>query len=135
LPDHLTIEQIIEIFCDDRVDEVKYSENMVGFLKKKTRHLSGGELRLVEVTLAIYSGAKYILIDEPFTGVSPIERARIKAILSESLSAKGLIIADHDYNSVLEIATKIVLLTEGQTREIKNKEELIRFQYLPKHTE
>lgn len=42
---------------------------------------------------------------------------------------KGFILTDHDYRSVLEIATRLFMLHDGGLREIRNKDELVAWEY------
>jgi len=42
------------------------------FLSKRSRQLSGGEKRILEVLLIVHSTAQYILIDKPFNGIAPV---------------------------------------------------------------
>lgn len=132
LPDRLMVQDIISLFCDAKnkasiseLDEIK------NLLDKKIAHLSGGEKRLLEVYLIIYSKAKYILLDEPFNGIAPLYKEKIKEQIIQHTTYKGFIITDHDYRNVLDIATKTILIYDGGTREIKNKEELNTWGYLP----
>ena len=99
-------------------------------LNKKSKQLSGGERRILEIFLIIFSNAKYILLDEPFNGVAPIHKEEIKKIIIAQSKNKGFIITDHDYRNILDIATKIVLIHDGRTKEIKNNDELIRYGYI-----
>ena len=79
----------------------------------------------------MYSNAKYILIDEPFNGIAPIYKEEIKRVIKEQSKSKGFIITDHDYRNVIDIATRVILIHDGGTKEIKNKDELIFWGYIP----
>ena len=100
-------------------------------LSRRSRQLSGGEKRLVEIFMIIYSDAKFILIDEPFNGVAPVYKDEIKKLIISESAHKGFIVSDHDYRNVLDVATKIVLLYDGGTKTIKNAAELRLFGYVP----
>ena len=86
---------------------------------KHANQLSGGERRLVELFLIVHSDVKYILIDEPFNGIAPIYKEEVKSLIKEHSGSKGFIITDHDYRNILDIATKIILIDDGGTKEIK----------------
>ena len=92
--------------------------------------MSGGEKRIVEILLIIHSKAEYILLDEPFNGVSPIIRDYIIEYIKSNKSSKGYIITDHDYENVINLADRIVFLQNGFLKEIKDKSELIELGYL-----
>ena len=131
LPNHLTIERIISLFCTNESGSIlKSYELVIPLLKKKSKQLSGGELRFLEILLLIFSDKKYILLDEPFNGVAPIYKEVIKRLIKEQSQYKGFIITDHDYRNILDIATKIVLMVDGGTKPLKNREELKDWGYL-----
>jgi ABC-type multidrug transport system ATPase subunit len=131
LPNHIKIKTIISLFCNYE-SAIIISENPLvkPFLNKKCNQLSGGEKRIVEVLLIIYSNAKFILIDEPFNGVSPIFREEIKKLIVENSKTKGFIVTDHDYRNVLEIATLTVVMHDGGIKEVKTSEDLVRWGYM-----
>jgi len=70
------------------------------------------------------------LLDEQFNGVAPIFKEEIKAIIKEQSANKGFIITDHDYRNVFDISTRLILLHDGSTIAVRNKEDLARY-YLP----
>lgn len=131
LPNHIKIKTIINLFCSNE-GAIKISENSLvkPLLYKKSGQLSGGEKRIVEILLIIHSDAKYILIDEPFNGVSPIFREEIKKLIIENSKTKGFIVTDHDYRNVLEIATRTVVMHDGGIKEVKTTDDLVRWGYI-----
>jgi ABC-type multidrug transport system ATPase subunit len=136
LPSHLTIERSIELFCDKRlIDDVKRLKPVNNLLDRKPGNLSGGQLRLIEVLLVLNSGCPYLLLDEPFIGTSPIEKDKIKNLIKDCSASTGLIMTDHDYHSILDVATRVVVLLDGRVREVKNEDDLVSLEYLPKTKE
>jgi len=132
LPNHVSIRSIISLFCNKENVQILLNHKLImPMLAKKSRQLSGGEKRLIEIFLIIYSDAKFILIDEPFNGVAPVYKNEIKSLIREQSQFKGFIISDHDYVNILDIATKVILLHDGGTRAIKGKEELKYWGYIP----
>jgi ABC-type multidrug transport system ATPase subunit len=131
LPQHIKIKTIISLFCDKESTK-KLIENPIfkPLLNLKINQLSGGEKRIVSVYALLYSNAEFILLDEPFNGIAPIQREEIQKIILEQSPNKGIIISDHDYRSVLEIATKIILLHDDGTKIINDQNELIEWGYL-----
>jgi ABC-type multidrug transport system ATPase subunit len=132
LPDHIKINTIIKLFCNKHNRSI-ISENPLikPLLNKKSKQLSGGERRVLEIFLIIFSKAKYILIDEPFNGVAPIYKEHIKDLIIEQSKSKGFIITDHDYRNILDIASKIVIIHDGGTKEVRNKDDLKYWGYIP----
>jgi ABC-type multidrug transport system ATPase subunit len=131
LPTHLKVNRAIDLFCKSEIDALKNNPRVKPFLKRKSKELSGGERRMIEILLIIHAGAQYILIDEPFNGVEPIYKEDIKNLIKEHSRERGFIITDHDYKSVSAITTKTILLHEGSIKEIRTEAELIKWGYLP----
>ena len=132
LPNHLKISKIISLFCNKQNAElIMANKHIRPLINQKSKELSGGEKRLVEIFLIIYSDAEYILIDEPFNGIAPVYKDEIKSIIKEHSVSKGFIITDHDYRNILDIATKTILIHDGGTKEIKHIDELKFWKYIP----
>lgn len=131
LPNHIKVATIISLFCDKgNASSIKANDLIKPMLSKKSKQLSGGEKRLLEILLIIHSNARYILIDEPFNGIAPIYKEDIKTLIKEQSKNKGFIITDHDYKNILDIATRIILIHDGGTKEIIKKEELEYWGYI-----
>jgi ABC-type lipopolysaccharide export system ATPase subunit len=97
----------------------------------KGADLSGGEKRIIEIYLAIYADVKYVLLDEPFNGVSPINIDEIKAAIREQSQFKGFILTDHDYRNIIDISTRIILLHDGGTMQVNKVQDLEKWGYIP----
>jgi len=131
LPSHLKINRIINLFCDkENGDVIREIDWVKPYLNKKSNVLSGGEKRLLEVFLIIYSDAEFILIDEPFNGIAPLYKEEIKTRIKEQSKIKGFIITDHDYRNILDLSSRIVLIFDGGTKRIEHKDELKEWGYL-----
>lgn len=132
LPNHVKISIIISLFCKKtNASLLKKHDLIKPMLNKKTWELSTGEKRILEIFLIIHSEAKYVLIDEPFNGVSPIYKEVVKNLIKEHSKTKGFIITDHDYRNILNISDRIILIQDGGTKEISRKEELKFWGYIP----
>lgn len=132
LPNHVKVKTIIELFCDKNEAELIKKHDLVSpMLNRKSKLLSGGEKRLLEIFLIIYSDSAYTLIDEPFNGIAPVYKETIKELIKKQSVDKGFIITDHDYRNILDMATRIVMIHDGGTKEIKSKKELIEWGYIP----
>jgi lipopolysaccharide export system ATP-binding protein len=77
--------------------------------------LSGGERRRLEITRALVTRPKFILLDEPFAGIDPLAVADIKNIIAK-LKAKeiGIIISDHNVRETLSVCDQAYILNEGK---------------------
>jgi len=132
LPDHMKISTIISCFCNkENAAKIMDSDLVKSFVHRRIKQLSGGERRILEILLIVHSDAKYLLFDEPFNGVAPLYVEIIKELIKEHSKDKGFIITDHDYRNVLDISSTVVLMDNGNTKVIKEFNDLIKFGYLP----
>ena len=99
----------------------------------KIRNLSGGESRYLEVKLLLNHDANFVLLDEPFNGISPLHVELIKKMILYQSLKKGIILTDHDYRNVLDVANKYYLLFDGGLKTIKTKQDLINWGYVPEN--
>jgi len=130
LPNHKKLKDLISCFCNN-ADEVNSHDLVKPLLGKKVHQLSGGEKRIVEVLLMVHSEAKILLFDEPFNGISPINIEMIKDIIKFHSKDRAIIITDHDYRNVINMASRLVIIQNGNTKIIKELTELVDLGYLP----
>jgi len=131
LPKGIKIKTIISLFLDKKAQKSLLGNDFLKPLLHRTiREFSGGERRIIEILLIIHSKSKFILLDEPFNGVSPIIKEVIVKHIKEASVNKGIIITDHDYENVLSLADSIVFLKDGYLRKIEDSKDLIELGYL-----
>ena len=83
--------------------------------KQKACTLSGGERRRVEITRALVTQPKFILLDEPFAGIDPIAVEDIQGIVRGLKERNiGVLITDHNVRETLSITDRSYLLFEGK---------------------
>ncbi|WP_308993053.1 ABC transporter ATP-binding protein [Mariniflexile litorale] len=92
--------------------------------------LSGGERRLIETYIVLKSNKKIILLDEPFSHLSPLHIEKIKTLIEEEKNKKAIIITDHMYNHIVDISDSIYLIKNGCTKLINDLKELEDYKYL-----
>jgi len=98
-----------------RLEEL-LDELSIGHLRKsKAFSLSGGERRRLEITRALVTRPKFMLLDEPFAGVDPIAVDDIQRIVAE-LRTRGLgvLITDHNVRETLSITDRAYLMFNGK---------------------
>jgi lipopolysaccharide export system ATP-binding protein len=85
--------------------------------KSKAYSLSGGERRRLEITRALVSDPKFMLLDEPFAGVDPIAVHDIQQIVA-GLRHRGIgvIITDHNVEQTLDIVDRAYIMYDGRVR-------------------
>lgn len=134
LPNNISIKSLIYLFLDKENRKVVLENEYVKpLLNKKKQNLSGGEIRIIEILLIIHSKAEFILLDEPFNGVSPIVKEYIVKYIKKLKLTKGYIITDHDYENVINLADSIVYLQNGFLKQINEESELIELGYITKN--
>ncbi|HUE76983.1 MAG TPA: LPS export ABC transporter ATP-binding protein [Longimicrobiales bacterium] len=85
--------------------------------KSKAYSLSGGERRRLEITRALVSEPKFMLLDEPFAGVDPIAVHDIQQIVADLRHRGiGVIISDHNVEQTLEIVDRAYIMYDGRVR-------------------
>lgn len=132
LPNNISIKDLINLFLHkENRKSVLEDDYIRPLLNKKNQALSAGERRIIEVLLLINSNAEFILLDEPFNGVSPIVGDYIIDCIKKMKSSKGFIVTDHDYERVMSLADSIVYLQNGYLKKINNKSELLKLGYFP----
>ena len=97
-----------------RLESLLMELNIAHLAKNKAYTLSGGERRRVEITRALVTEPKFILLDEPFAGVDPIAVEEIQNII-RSLKERGIgvLITDHNVHETLSITDRTYLLYDG----------------------
>lgn len=82
--------------------------------EQKAYTLSGGERRRLEISRALVTNPKFLLMDEPFSGVDPISVNDVQKIIVQ-LKEKGIgvLITDHNVRETLAIVDRAYLLHEG----------------------
>ena len=82
--------------------------------KSKSIVLSGGERRRLEIARTLASNPKYLLLDEPLTGIDPVSIEEIKLIIKKLKQKNiGILITDHNVRETLKIVDKVYIVNEG----------------------
>jgi lipopolysaccharide export system ATP-binding protein len=83
--------------------------------KSKAYTLSGGEKRRLEITRALVTSPKLLLLDEPFSGIDPIAKYEVQKIIRR-LKERGLgiLVTDHDARETLKLVDRAYLIHHGK---------------------
>src|SRR5260221_568040 len=88
--------------------------------------LSGGERRRLEITRALVTAPRYLLLDEPFTGIDPIAIGDIQEIVARLRDRGiGILITDHNVRETLAITDRAYILYEGKVLISGTKDDLL----------
>ena len=122
-------------------DELLEQFKITHIAETKGYSLSGGERRRVEIARALTLKPKFILLDEPFSGIDPIAVADIQSMIDElKAHGYGVLITDHNVRETLSITDRTYLIHDGEIflagtpSEVTNNEMAKKF-YLGEHFE
>lgn len=121
----LTVEEnllaILETLGLSKAERKRRAEELLAELgighlaKHKAYTLSGGERRRVEITRALVTDPKFMLLDEPFAGVDPIAVEDIQSIVAGLKDRNlGVLITDHNVRETLQITDHAYIMHEGK---------------------
>jgi phospholipid/cholesterol/gamma-HCH transport system ATP-binding protein len=96
-------------------------------LDKLPSELSGGMRKRVGVARAIANNPKYLLWDEPTTGLDPVNADKIDELILEVGRGLGVtsIVVTHDLDTAFEVGERIALLTDGRIRAVGTPAEML----------
>jgi len=110
----------------NRLTELLAELNLEHLRKKKAATLSGGERRRVEITRALITQPKLLLLDEPFANIDPLAIQDVKNLI-RLLKAKGIsiLITDHNAREIFSIVDRSYLIQHGKVFLTGTVDELI----------
>ncbi|HWD38146.1 MAG TPA: LPS export ABC transporter ATP-binding protein [Fimbriimonas sp.] len=98
-----------------KVAQLAEELHITKILRSTGNVLSGGERRRVEIARALATEPKFILLDEPFTGIDPVTIEEIQIILFNLKSRNiGILITDHNISATLRITDRNYILIDGK---------------------
>ena len=109
-----------------RLERLLDELNIKHLRSSKAYALSGGERRRLEITRALVTGPKFMMLDEPFAGVDPIAVHDIQGIVA-SLKDRGIgvLISDHNVEQTLDIVDRAYIMFDGAVKVSGTVEELV----------
>jgi lipopolysaccharide export system ATP-binding protein len=121
----LTVEQNIlailetcKMTRDERAMRLKYlldELDLSKVAKNKAYTLSGGEKRRLEITRALVTTPKLLLLDEPFSGIDPITVFEVQKIIRQlKTRGLGILITDHNARETLKLVDRAYLIKNGE---------------------
>ena len=132
----LTVEQnlmaILELLdCSnaERQTRLKYlleELDLTRLSKSYAYQLSGGEKRRLEITRALVTSPKLLLLDEPFAGIDPIAVYEVQKIIRRLRDrGLGILITDHNARETLKLVDRAYLISKGQVVYEGNAEQMV----------
>lgn len=120
----LTVEEnilaILETCTKDKVEQKARLKSLLEELdltsiaKSKAYTLSGGEKRRLEITRALVTSPRMLLLDEPFSGIDPIAVYEVQKILIQLKERRmGILITDHNVRETLKLVDRAYIMHKG----------------------
>ena len=135
----LTVEQNLLAFMEgidipsyeikERLNKLLAELNISHLAKQKALSLSGGERRRLEITRALITEPRFMLLDEPFSGIDPLVLNDIKQIIRQLKERGiGIIISDHNVRETLDVCDSAYIINEGKIIEFGSPEKIVNSQ-------
>jgi len=100
--------------------------NISHLAKQKASSLSGGERRRLEITRALVTEPRFMLLDEPFAGIDPLALNDIKQIIRQLKERGiGIIISDHNVRETLDVCDSAYCINQGRIIEYGTPEKIV----------
>jgi lipopolysaccharide export system ATP-binding protein len=98
-----------------RIDHLVEELHLDAFLDREGAVLSGGERRRAEIARALATEPKFILLDEPFTGIDPVTIEELQGIIRRlRRRGIGILITDHNVDATLTITDRNYIMVGGR---------------------
>lgn len=131
MPKDIVVKNLISMYIKpEKQSNIFYATGIHDMENKSIRKLSLGQQRYLQLLLLLNLDHQFIILDEPFSMVEPLFKELIKKTLIEFKSQKGILITDHYYLDVLEIADRSCLIKNGEVMHVSKVDELIELEYL-----
>ena len=127
----LTCNEFLEYICalksidKNQIDHTLRLVNLYDQKYIKIKKLSGGMKQRLSIAQAIINDPQILLLDEPTTGLDPIERLRLKNLLRNLSKNKIIIISTHIIQDMDHLAKSLIFFKNGQLLDFKSPQELI----------
>jgi lipopolysaccharide export system ATP-binding protein len=133
----LAILETLKLTRAEREERLAYHLADIGLTHladQRAYTLSGGERRRLEITRALVTRPKFILMDEPFSGVDPINVQEVQKIIAQlKQRGIGVLITDHNVRETLSIVDRAYLLYDGKILAHGSKDFLVNDPDTRKH--
>lgn len=129
LPPKMPMKKVFEYFG---ADYERFTDDFPKFAQypdTPVKELSGGEVRIAETWLCLCSDSPFCILDEPFSYLAPVAIEVIQKLIRSQKGKMGIIVSDHNYEALLEVADEVLLLSDGYVHLVRDRSDLVRYGY------
>ena len=134
------LKMVWELMGDKKKERQKMAKQLLEELGldsmsgQKAFSLSGGERRKLEICRALLLNPKFLLLDEPFTGIDPLTLIDLQKILIKLRNRGiGIVLSDHNVRDTFRVTDRAYIIDEGQILVEGNPQEVASSQLARKH--
>lgn len=110
-----------------RLEKLLAELNLAHLAKQKASSLSGGERRRLEITRALVTDPRFMLLDEPFAGIDPLALNDIQQIIRQLKDrGLGIMISDHNVRETLSVCDRAYIISDGKIIEHGSPERIVQ---------
>lgn len=129
LPPKMPLKKVFEYFG---ADYERFTDDFPKFAQypdTPVKELSGGEVRIAETWLCLCSDSPFCILDEPFSYLAPVAIEVIQKLIQRQKEKMGIIVSDHNYEALFEVADEVLLLSDGYVHLVRDRSDLVRYGY------
>ncbi len=130
MPGNMTLDEAFRLYEVDYDGLVGFDPKFHTYQRKTFGELSGGEARIVEMYIVLMAESEFCILDEPFSNIAPNMVEKMQGLIRRQKAYKGIIVSDHMYESIIEVADDLFLMRDGYTFPVKSREDLIHHGYI-----
>lgn len=112
--------------CRKRIQYYLEKTSLTEHRKKKMKQLSGGMKRRVGLVQALLNEPKFLIVDEPTTGLDPEERIRIRNLLVDYSENRTVLFSTHVVEDLAAVCNQLAVMKKGQFLYAGSMKELVR---------
>lgn len=112
--------------CRKRIQYYLEKTSLTEHRKKKMKQLSGGMKRRVGLVQALLNEPKFLIVDEPTTGLDPEERIRIRNLLVDFSENRTVLFSTHVVEDLAAVCNQLAVMKKGQFLYTGSMKELVR---------
>ena len=130
LPKHLKVIQAFEFHNINYAEFCELFNEFHTWSHFKISALSSGNIRIVEIYLILKSNAKFCILDEPFSHLSPKNATIFIELIKQEKEKKGIILTDHLFNYISKVSDELYVIRDCVSYKINNFGTMDEYEYL-----